>query len=155
MTVTTNHARPVTVRRLHPADHADWARLWSGYLAHHDEAMPDAQVRHTFDRLCAGEALHGFVAEVGGRVSGFVHCLFHPSTWTPTDYCYLQDLFVDASSRRGGVGRALIATVVDFARDRGANRVIWLTNEDNVAARSLYDAVARRTGLIQYRIDPD
>ncbi|NDB19404.1 MAG: GNAT family N-acetyltransferase, partial [Proteobacteria bacterium] len=83
-----------------------------------------------------------------------VHCLFHPSTWTPTDYCYLQDLFVDASSRRGGVGRALIATVVDFARDRGANRVIWLTNEDNVAARSLYDAVARRTGLVQYRIDP-
>jgi len=45
--------------------------------------------------------------------------------------------------------------VVDFARDRGANRVIWLTNEDNVAARSLYDAVARTTGLIQYRLDPD
>ena len=155
MTATTNYARPVTVRQLRPADHADWVRLWSGYLAHYDEAMPQAQVRHTFDRLCVGEALHGFVAEVDGRVSGFVHCLFHPSTWTPTDYCYLQDLFVDASCRRVGVGRALIATVVDFARDRGANRVIWLTNEENVAARSLYDAVARTTGLIQYRIDPD
>ena len=40
------------------------------------------------------------------------------------------------------------------ARDWGANRVIWLTNEDNVAVRSLYDAAARRTGLVQYRIDP-
>ena len=83
MTATTDHARPVTVRQLHPADHADWVRLWSGYLAHYDEAMPQAQVRHTFDRLCVGEALHGFVAAVDGRVSGFVHCLFHPSTWTP------------------------------------------------------------------------
>ena len=57
MTATTNHARPVTVRRLHPADHADWARPWSGYLARYDEAMPDAQVPHAFDRLCAGEAI--------------------------------------------------------------------------------------------------
>lgn len=40
MTATTNHARPIAVRQLRPADHADWVRLWSGYLAHYDEAMP-------------------------------------------------------------------------------------------------------------------
>ncbi|NBX46873.1 MAG: GNAT family N-acetyltransferase [Chloroflexi bacterium] len=66
----------------------------------------------------------------------------------------LQDLYVDPACRGAGAGRALIRAVVDFARDRDANRVIWLTNEDNATARALYDTVARTTGLIQYRISP-
>ena len=43
-----------------------------------------------------------------GQLVGIVHYLFHRSSWTPADYCYLQDLFVSEKVRGKGVGRALI-----------------------------------------------
>ena len=64
--------------------------------------------------------------------------------------CYLQDLFVDAAFRRGGIGRRLIEAVAGAARERGCHRLYWTTKEDNATARSLYDRIARFNGFIRY-----
>ncbi len=90
-------------------------------------------------------------AYAGDALKGIVHYLYHRSTWTPGNYCYLQDLFVDESARGFGLGRALIEAVEAEARKAGASRVYWLTQEDNAAARALYDRLADRSGFIQYR----
>jgi hypothetical protein len=42
--------------------------------------------------------------------------------------------------------------VAAAARAKGANRVHWLTGEDNAQARVLYDRLSERSGFIQYRI---
>lgn len=145
----------VSIRPIAHDDRTAWGSLWMAYLDFYETAMTDAQVHRTFDRLCGAEGpLHGFVATIDGRVVGIVHCLFHPSTWTETDYCYLQDLYVSPDHRGGGIGRRLIEAVVTCARAYGANRVYWLTQDNNATARILYDRVARQTGLIQYRISP-
>jgi GNAT superfamily N-acetyltransferase len=68
------------------------------------------------------------------------------------DYCYLQDLFVAADRRGGGVGRLLIDAVAGKARALGCSRVHWLTQETNADAMRLYDKVAARSGFVQYRI---
>jgi GNAT superfamily N-acetyltransferase len=90
-------------------------------------------------------------AYIDGQLIGIVHYLFHRSTWTIGDYCYLQDLFTAPEARRSGAGRALIEAVVARARAAGASRVYWLTHETNATARSLYDQLADRSGFIQYR----
>ena len=82
---------------------------------------------------------------------GIVHYIFHRSTWTIGDYCYLQDLFTVPQARGKGAGRALIEEVYTRAREAGAARVYWLTQEDNAQARILYDKVADLPGFIQYR----
>ena len=82
---------------------------------------------------------------------GIVHYLFHRSTWTIGDYCYLQDLFTAPEARGQGAGRALIEAVYDRAEVAGASRVYWLTQETNATARTLYDTLADRPGFIQYR----
>jgi GNAT superfamily N-acetyltransferase len=64
--------------------------------------------------------------------------------------CYLQDLFVDASVRGRGAGRALIERVAAAARERDCLRLYWTTKEDNAAARLLYDRLARFNGFIRY-----
>ncbi len=66
----------------------------------------------------------------------------------------IYSLAVDARFARRGVGRALIGAVVGAAKEAGAPRVFWNTHETNAVARRLYDAVAERTGFIQYRIEP-
>ena len=76
------------------------------------------------------------------RPIGLAHVLFHRSTWSPTWYCYLEDLFVDPARRQKGAGRALIEATYREADARGCTRTYWTTQEFNYRARSLYDQVA-------------
>lgn len=141
-----------TIRR---ADHDRWAPLWSAYLkfyqAPESDEVADATWARIFDAL---EPVHAVVAERDDKLIGFSHYLFQRSTWLLDPQCYLQDLYVDEDNRGRGVGRALIGAVVGAAKEAGAARVFWNTHETNAVARRLYDAVAERTGFIQYRIEP-
>jgi GNAT superfamily N-acetyltransferase len=82
---------------------------------------------------------------------GFVHYIFHPSTWSLGDSCYLQDLFVAPKARGKGYGRALITHVCAEAATVGSSRVYWQTQADNATAIALYEKVAERSGYIQFR----
>jgi GNAT superfamily N-acetyltransferase len=59
--------------------------------------------------------------------------------------------FVAEETRTLGLGRALIEAVYAKAKEAGASRVYWLTQEGNATARVLYEKVAERSGFIQYR----
>jgi GNAT superfamily N-acetyltransferase len=87
----------------------------------------------------------------GHSLIGIVHYIFHRSTWTVGNYCYLQDLFTAEAARGRGAGRKLIEAVYERAGRGGASRVWWLTHETNASARILYDQVADLPGFIQYR----
>lgn len=145
-------ASDLTVRPIRPDERAAWEPLWRGYLAFYKASQTPAATDVTWARIHdPAEPMGALGAERGGRLIGIVHYLFHRSFWTTSDYCYLQDLFVDAQARGTGAGRALIEAVERIARAAGANRVHWLTQEDNRTARLLYDRLADRPGFIQYR----
>ncbi len=145
----------IRIRPLASNDYAHWLPHWQAYLDFYKSPFKQEQAELTWERLCDTQFnMHGFIAESDGQAVGIVHCLFHPSTWTVNDYCYLQDLFVAPALRGQHIGRQLIQTVVDFAKTRSADRVYWLTQESNAAGRLLYDKVAQQTGFIHYRIAP-
>ncbi|REJ04264.1 GNAT family N-acetyltransferase [Microbacterium bovistercoris] len=136
------------------ADHDEWLALWTGYLAFYEATLDDATTAATFARLVdPASGIHGVLArDDDGRAIGVVHWLTHPATWTATDYCYLEDLFVAPDARGAGAGRLLIEHVRDWAEQHGSAKVYWLTAESNATARALYDRIASRSGLIQYQI---
>ncbi len=146
-------SRPeILIRPLTPHERGDWEPLWQGYLAFYKASQPAEATEIAWNRIHdPAQPMHALGAYADGRLSGIVHYLFHRSFWTIDDYCYLQDLFVAEEGRGRGLGRALIEAVADKALEAGANRVYWLTQEDNHAARALYDKVAARSGFIQYR----
>jgi GNAT superfamily N-acetyltransferase len=142
----------IAIRPLARADRAQWQPLWQGYLAFYKTSVPDEVTETTFARFFnEAEPMHALVAERDGEIVGIVHYIFHRSTWTEGPYCYLQDLFTAEQARGGGVGRKLIEAVYSRAREQGASRVYWLTQEGNATARALYDKLAERSGFIQYR----
>lgn len=142
----------LAIRPLGPDDQDVWWPLWRAYLAFYDTELPAETVRVTWARLLdPAEPMFGALAIEDGRAVGLVHWIYHRSCWTIGDYCYLQDLYVDAGRRGGGIGRRLIDHVAEVARAAGSSRVHWLTMEDNATARRLYDRVADRPGFIQYR----
>jgi GNAT superfamily N-acetyltransferase len=123
--------------------------LARGYKAFYQESEPDEAYEQTWQRLTAGTELFGLGARLDGRLVGIAHYFFHPAFWSG-EACYLQDLFTDEAARGRGAARALIEGVAAAARERGADRFYWHTQESNARARVLYDKVARFTGFIRY-----
>ena len=145
-------AEDLVVRPLVQQDREAWLTLWRGYLDFYGASVADDVTALTWDRLNDPiESMFGLVAEHEGAVIGFAICVLHRSTWARQHYCYLEDLYVGEDVRGLGAGRALIEAVYARADELGAERVYWVTQETNATARVLYDAVAKRTGFVQYR----
>jgi GNAT superfamily N-acetyltransferase len=143
----------LTIRALQEKDKSQWLKLWAGYLEFYKSTISSEQTELTWKRLINNEQkMFGFVAETEEGVIGFTHCLFRPSTWTETDYCYLEDLFVDPRIRGKGIGRALMNRVIELAKEEKSKRVYWTTQEFNKTARVLYDSITPVSEFVQYRL---
>jgi GNAT superfamily N-acetyltransferase len=142
----------VVIKPISEDERAAWDPLWADYLTFYKAALAPDITDTTWQRFHdPAEPMFILGGYVDGRLTGFVHYLFHRSTWAPNAYCYLEDLFVSEEARGLGIGRALIEAVYDKAQQAGASRVHWLTNTSNAQARILYDQVADHLGFIQYR----
>ncbi len=143
-----------TVRPLMPPDATRWLVLFRGYIDFYRANVEDEVIAATWCRLMTraeGNPI-GLVSEgQDGSPVGLAHVLFHRSTWSPTWYCYLEDLFVDPAHRGQGHARALIAAVYSEADRRQCTRTYWVTQERNATARALYDRVATKSEFVQYR----
>jgi GNAT superfamily N-acetyltransferase len=137
------------VAALAAADHPRWLELARGYKAFYKTPVTDAEYQRAWKRLLANDRVWGLGAHYDGHLVGITHYLFHSSTWNE-EVCYLQDLFVDPALRGRGIARALIEAVAKAALARGAERLYWLTQEHNAAARALYDKVAKYNHFIRY-----
>lgn len=140
------------VRLLTPADRPAWHPLWDGYQAFYHVQIPLETTDQTWQRFHdPAVPMYALGAFRDAQLVGIAHYLFHASSWTISPYCYLQDLFTAPAVRRQGVGRLLIEAVYQAAQAVGASRVYWLTHETNTEAMRLYNQVADRSGLLQYR----
>ena len=141
----------IKIRPITAADKEIWLKLFKDYIIFYKSQLSDEQYELTWQRLNSGFNINGLLAELDGKVVGFTHYIFRPSTWAVEDFCYLEDLFVDPAVRGGGVGRALIKAVEEIAIAKGSKRLYWTTAPDNETARKLYDKVAI-TDRVQYKI---
>ena len=85
------------------------------------------------------------LAERDGGAVGFVQLYPMFSSVGTARTWILNDLYVDANARRGGVARALLDAAAEFARDDGARSIVLETTRDNAPARALY----RNAGWIE------
>lgn len=141
----------VTIRRFEAADKNQWNALWQQYLVFYEHTLSDAQTDLTWSRLLTHSGpIFGLAAEENGTLVGFTHYSFTHSTWEEHPDIYLEDLFVDPSTRGSGVGRALIDAVTQIAKDAKASRVHWITQQHNTTARKLYDTLATLSEFVIY-----
>jgi GNAT superfamily N-acetyltransferase len=142
------------VRRLEERDRVAWDGLFRAYIAFYRSKVADEVIGLTWQRLMSGnegEPIGLVAVDEAGVPFGLAHVLFHRSTWSPTWYCYLEDLFVAPLRRNTGAGRALIEAVYREADGRGCTRTYWVTEEGNATARTLYDRLAGKAPFVQYR----
>jgi GNAT superfamily N-acetyltransferase len=144
--------RTTFIRDPLPADEAAWRELWSGYNAFYQTSVPEAVTARTWQRMLDSAApVFGRLAVVNDCVAGFIMCVLHEGTWVIAPVCYLEDLFVAPQFRGRGVGRMLIADLVDRAKADGWSRLYWHTHETN-PARRLYDEFIKADDFVRYRL---
>jgi len=142
------------IRPVGQTDRPLWEPLWAGYLSFYEKSLPQPVTDFTWSRLTASGDIKGLLAlDTEGSALGLVHFLYHSSTSNLGGNCYLQDLFVLPRARGHGIGRRLIAAVVEEARKQGCKVVYWQTEEFNGTARRMYERVAKRSPFIRYDID--
>ena len=120
----------IEIGPLRPEDRAAWEVLARGYKTFYRESEPDEAYEQTWQRLTAGTETPRPRCPARRAAGGIAHYLFHPAVWSG-EACYLQDLFTDEAARGRGVARALIEGVAAAARERGAERFYWHTQETN------------------------
>jgi GNAT superfamily N-acetyltransferase len=130
-----------------------WEPMWLDYAGSRRAELNTDTNQKTFSRLKTRDrGLHG-LAVWNGQPVGFAHFFFHPSTWSQTQECYLQDLYVAESQRGAGIGKLLLLEVAKTARQQNCTVLHWRTRSANVGAQALYDKLARRLDYVEYQID--
>jgi GNAT superfamily N-acetyltransferase len=104
------------------------------------ELTPDAgkQRRALEMILAAPDRARIYVAREGSKVVAMAALHFAVSTAEGGKVAGLEDCIVHPEHRRKGVGKALLAYVIEQARAEGVLRVMLLTDGDNARAQALY-----------------
>lgn len=138
--------RPPVPVWIPPAREAgDVARLISGFRAYYGEELPaDEDILAAVERLMGDPGTEFLLA--GSPAAGVAQLRFRHSVWTGSDDAWLEDLFVEPSARRLGLGRALAEAAIERARARGCRRIQLDANERNEAAIALYRDLGFESG---------
>lgn len=78
-----------------------------------------------------------FVAETDGVIRGFALYYIRYSTWKG-QRMYLEDIYVDPSVRREGIGALLFDHLIREGKERKLNGMIWQVLEWNEPAINFY-----------------
>lgn len=143
----------ISIVLVQASDYSEWLSRWVNYQQFYGVTLSEETTASTWARFFdTDQPLYCAVAKQGQSLIGFVHYVFHPSTWSVDDFCYLEDLFVDKRSRGKNIGKQLIEYVKQQADERQCGRLYWHTQEKNITAQRLYDWVAEKPGVIEYRL---
>lgn len=72
------------------------------------------------------------VAEIGGQLAGYA------GLWAIVDEGHITNVAVSPENRRRGIGRAIVATLIEVAEQNGLNSFTLEVRESNLAAQALY-----------------
>ncbi|WP_119166513.1 GNAT family N-acetyltransferase [Algihabitans albus] len=132
------------IRRAEAADCGGLAALLMEAFAFYGDPQPlpavemSERLRRRIDQQPGFEAL---VAERDGLPVGFA--IYAPVFWT-TDCelaLFLKEIYVTASARGNGIGRALMAEMADIAVKRDWTRLVWTVDRFNRQAIRFYKSL--------------
>src|SRR5713226_9732674 len=147
----------MVVRPAEREDRPQLLELIKGYFAFYRTPYPaESKIETMLDLLEQDPGLGvQLVADEGGRLQGFASLYACLDTLIADRILVMNDLFVDPSSRNGGVGTALFDASLAYVTAHGYARLDWVTAADNKDAQRFYDRHGGRRGpWISYSATP-
>ncbi|RWJ38944.1 GNAT family N-acetyltransferase [Mesorhizobium sp.] len=143
------------IRLAGSADRDGWRSLWNAYCADQGVDMSEQASETIWRRIERPEGPTNALIAVrtSGVALGFANFIVHPYTFSDRLLCFLADLYVDDSSRRQGVGQAMLARLASYGCEQGWLRIYWNTDRSNTRAQALYDKIAHLSPYLTYHLD--
>ena len=152
----TDRMDAFTIARAGLSDLADLLPLMRAYCDFYSVTPTDEDLLSLSRALIADPEHEGvqFLARLrDGRAGGFASLFW---TWDTTEggrIAVMNDLYVNADARGGGVGTSLVEACRAEARRHGARRLAWQTALDNTRAQSVYDRLGgQRAQWLDYSL---
>ena len=134
------------IREIQLKDKEQWETLYRGYADFYKVKMNNKILQTVWNWLHdKNHEVNGIVYEVEDKAVGLAHYRRMPSPLRGQDIGFLDDLFVDPKYRGQKIGEQLINEIKEISKSKGWNLVRWITRDDNIIAKSLYDRVSEKT----------
>ena len=143
----------VKIRNIKLEDKNDWVVLFQGYADFYQVEINDNIINTVWQWLHTPEhELQGLVGEINNKVIAFANYRRMPSPLRGRDIGFLDDLYVLPEYRGQQIGEQLIKRVKQISIEKKWNLVRWITRDNNVRAKKVYDKVSNKTNWDVYEL---
>jgi GNAT superfamily N-acetyltransferase len=135
---------PAAIALVGAADLPDLLPLMRAYCDFYRCAPGDDELLQLSRTLIAEPDVEGeqlIARETGGGAVGFATLFWSWDTTEAARIGIMNDLYVDPRARGTGLADRLIAAALERCARRGAVRMDWQTERDNLRAQAVYDRV--------------
>ena len=141
------------IREIKLTDKEQWENLYEGYAKFYKVEMNKTILKTVWNWIHdKNHEVEGIVYEINNKIVGLAHYRKMPRPLRGQEIGFLDDLYVDPDYRRKGIGEKLLNYLKELSKSRGWNLVRWLTHDDSIKAKSLYDRVAEKTNWDLYEL---
>ena len=141
------------IRSIQQKDKEGWKKLYIGYADFYKSEMNDKILEILWKWLHdKNHEVQGLVYEVDNNIVGLAHYRRMPRPLKGKNICFLDDLFVDPDYRGKKIGEKILNELKKISKSKGWNLIRWITREDNLRAKNLYDRVAEKTNWDLYEL---
>jgi GNAT superfamily N-acetyltransferase len=138
--VSDSEPSKVLVRRVQDGDIEALVGLMPSHARYERSTPPRATAAALRDVLLSPDApIRCWVAINDDHLVGYCTTTIDWSTWHCERFVYLDTLFVDEDARSHGTGAALLAAVVDDAKQQRITTIEWQTPSWNIDAARFYE----------------
>ena len=143
----------VKIRSIKIEDKDDWKALFQMYADFYKVKINENIVTIVWQWLHTSEhELQGLVGEINSKVIAFAHFRRMPSPLRGKDIGFLDDLYVHPDFRGQKIGEKLIEQLKQISKDKRWNLVRWITRDNNIRAKKVYDKISNKTNWDVYEL---
>ena len=142
-----------SVREIQLKDNQQWQELYKGYANFYKVEMNNQILETVWSWLHnKNHELNGIVYEIDGNIVAFAHYRRMPRPLKGKDVGFLDDLFVEPIHRGKKIGEQLLNELKKISKSKGWDLIRWITRNDNLRAKNLYDRIANKTQWDLYEL---
>ena len=114
----------------------------------------DADYRQVFNRISTFPGMELLIAEEGGEIIGSLVLLVVPNlSHQALPWAVVENVIVDETRRRTGVGRLLMEYAINRARSAGCYRIGLSSNNSRKEAHRFYESLGFKGSSVGFRMN--
>ena len=142
-----------SIREIQLKDKEQWQELYKGYANFYKVEMNNQILETVWSWLHdKNHELNGIVYEIDENIVALAHYRRMPRPLKGQDIGFLDDLFVEPIHRGKKIGEQLLNELKKISKSKGWDLIRWITHNDNLRAKNLYDRVAEKTHWDLYEL---